>query len=62
MIELLERLEGCRDRTPHGFRQRDLTDVEYKSKLAMYAEDFRDDAAARLDSYCRHQLRKSHSR
>jgi hypothetical protein len=58
MIELLDRLKTIRDRTPEAFRQRDLLDGEYKSKLAMYAEDFGEEAAARLDSYVRHQADK----
>jgi hypothetical protein len=58
MIEILERMRQI-VRTPLGFRERDLLDGEYRSKLAMYTEDFGEDQAARLDSYCRHQQGRS---
>ena len=52
MIELLAQLRSVR---ASDYRKKDLLNGEYRSKLAMYAEDFGDEAAARLDAYVRHQ-------
>jgi len=58
MIELLHELARSHPRTPEGYRQKDLLDGEYKSKLAMYAEDFGEVAANQLDAYVRAQAER----
>jgi hypothetical protein len=58
MIELLDRLAVIHGSTPEAFRQRDQLDGEYKSKLLMYAQDFGEVAANRLDAYVRSQAGK----
>jgi hypothetical protein len=59
MIDLLHQLSAIQHRHDADvFRQKDLLDGEYKCKLAMYAEDFGDEASARLDSFARHQAGK----
>jgi hypothetical protein len=55
MIDLLHQLAGV---SPKDFRRKDLLDGEYKSKLAMYAEDFGEVAANRLDAYVRAHAEK----
>jgi len=66
LIDLLDRLQVADaqlDRSSQGdrsslIRQKDQLLSAYQSGLALYAEDFGQHAANRLDSYVRHQVAK----
>jgi hypothetical protein len=64
LIELLVRIKQvklalskpCGDRA-RIYREKDLIEGQFKSALAMYAEDFGQEAANQLEMYARHEER-----
>jgi hypothetical protein len=44
------------------YREKDLIEGQFKSALAMYAEDFGQEAANQLETYARHEAKRNAAR